>query len=587
MRKALIGLSALLLVISGASAADTVTVQSKIWDTLDQDKYLSTGGDITGDWDISGAESGSGSFSIDFSDSEKGIQKVELNSKYGFDYVTWYLYIDGEKVDQVSNNGKKTLTLEAQNTNADTLKINTSSGGTGSTDITGVQVFSQAGLEKNKFASAVSFAGEYFEKPESISCALTYAPIFGDCWVDLGLFTFGDDSKNIFLTDLETNAATIEEDRKATLSSLDLLNNQSYGIAQAGGKFEAIRQLNNGTVETTAKQEVRDEVKDFWAERQKNLVVQHQLEVLEFNSTMTTADAVGASPGEMFQSNYNGFTVNKKSFTLVNGTDVPVYDLRSNSGDLIQSFTDTGGSGLTTSDGYLYLAGSQYAEKNQNLVDLQVSAYQAANELTGEIYANYSEGDLSVDDAAGPLEETRLLSTNLADSGASSYLAGTYRQMGLASEFNASFEVNYTNQGMNTSETLTGNLFVEKEGFSNFSVGETYSAEKKTAYMIHQGSDGEARSTSLDGNFTVQAIYNTATGGEIDSTTVQQSDFYSPDIQNLSAQLTEYQERIEELESSGVGGTGGGSWSPFQIGLGASLFVILALLLVIGGATLA
>jgi len=435
------------------------------------------------------------------------------------------------------------------------------------------------------YSSAVSWADDYFERPESLSCAVSYAPLFGDCWVDFGLFTFGDDSKQIFLEDLKANGAIMEEDRNDVLNSLDLLNNQSFGIAQAGAKITATELLNNGTEKVTAQSEIREDVKDFWAERQKNLVSQHQLEIQQFNQTLVTGDSVGATRKEMFNPNYTGMTIYPEDYTLVNGSDIKTYKVIAYDGSLVHSF-DRHASGLETTDGDKLLAGSEYAEKNDALVNLQSNAYQASDELVSNIYGNYSQGEVSVFENVGPLEQTRLLSTNLADSGASSYLAGAYRQMGLASDFNASFEITYSNQDMSGNETVTGNLYVEEHDYGNFTVGENYSAQDKTAYIIYQAENGEPTSKDLDGSFRVEKIFDTRDGSELNSTQVQTSDFYSPDIEELQSQLREYQESIEELEGTAGGAVGGATGlfglSPSQATVaGAVGGISLILLLVI------
>lgn len=581
MKKAIIGLLSLFMLIGMASASPTVNELK--WDTLDGSQYDSISGDFGGAWDVSGTGSSQGEFTINISDWD-GVERIEFDSEYSFDYVNWYLYVDGQQVDSQSSNDQNTLTLDGNGVEGDTLTVNTSTGNTGSTKVTALRIYTQKDIETTSFSQAVNFADDYFEKPDSLSCALSYAPLFGDCWVDYGIFTFGDDSKDIFLEDLEANAKIAEEDRKNVLSSLDTLNDQSFGISQSGAKIETIKLLNNGTNQADASSKARSIVNDFWTQRQRNLVAQHQLEVQQLNQTLVTADSVGATPSEMFESNYSGFEIRQVDYTLANASTAKVYDVYSDSGDLIHSFTDSSAQGLFTQDGYEFLTDTEYPESVSNLESKQNSASTATSDLVANIYANYSAGDITVDESVGPLEETRLLSTNYNTTGGTSYLSASYRQMGLASDFNASFEITYSNQDMTGNKTVTGNLFVEESGYNNFSVGESYTAENRTAYMIYRPSEDEpATSVNLDGTFTVENLYDSSDGSQLNSTSVQSSSFYTPDIDKLSSQLAEYQQNLEDLESSGFGsgaGFGFGSNSIF-------LIVIAGLLLVIVGAFVA
>lgn len=555
MRKALAGLLSFLLLLSTVTAGGSFTLS---------EESIGTG--------PNGSSSSSETTTLDVPTS---VDKIEI--KIGDDST---IKKNGNSIGTYS--GGENVTLYSIDS-SDTFKVVSSDGGSyWDHDLTGIETSISPkndvlivkeireykadipqDIETTPYEKAVSFAGDYWSKPDSLSCTLTYSVAFGDCWVDFGVFTFSDGSKDLFLEDLEANAAIIEEDRKNVISSMSLLNNQSYGISQSGAKIKAIQALNNGTAEATASNNIRGYVEDFWTERQRNLVAQHQLEVQELNQTLSVADSVGVSPSDMFKSNYSGIVITERDYTMVNGSTEKTYGVYSKSGDLLHAYNEKNLSGLETQDGYNFLAGGDYGEKNQQLVELSDQAATATSELVSNIYGNYSEGELTVADNVGPLEETRLLSSNFEDTGATSYLSGTYRQMGFASDFNSSFKISYQNQDMSSSETKVGNLFAAEGDYPNgFTVGSNYSAENKTAYLIYKPDNDPATSLTLDGNFTVKEITDTSTGEQLNSTSIQSSEFYTPDIENLTSQLSEYRDRIDELESSlfsGGAGAGGGN----------------------------
>lgn len=419
-----------------------------------------------------------------------------------------------------------------------------------------------------------------FAKPETLSCAVQFATLFSSCWSPFE-FTFGGGDKQTFLNDLEANGGVIEEDRKDTLSNIETVNKQSFGISQAQAKKTAIEELNNGSTVDEARSVILDDVDNFWSAREQNLVTQHQLEIQQFKNVLSEADAIGVDYSEMFDQNHSDYTIYRENYTLINGTQTQIYEVYADSGQLIHSPIKTGGTGLDTAEnGYQFLAADQYATGIDSVINQRQTAYDNVVTLVDGIYNNYQPGGLNPSDVLGPLEALKTSATNYAETGGTSYLATTFEQMGLSTSFDKAFTVSYQNTDMSNASTIEGQLFGSPDDFPNgFEANTTYDASSKTAWMVYQPESGAAESVNFNDTFTVDKIQNLQTGDQINNTTIQQQEFYTTNITKLESQLDTIRAQQEELKGSFGGGGGVNDGLLGLTGVLGGLVIVLILIL--------
>lgn len=419
-----------------------------------------------------------------------------------------------------------------------------------------------------------------FAKPETLSCAVQFATLFSSCWSPFE-FTFGGGDKQTFLNDLEANGGVIEEDRKDTLSNIETVNKQSFGISQAQAKKTAIEELNNGSTVAEARSVILDDVDNFWSAREQNLVTQHQLEIQQFKNVLSEADAIGVDYSEMFDQNHSDYTIYRENYTLINGTQTQIYEVYADSGQLIHSPIKTGGTGLDTAEnGYQFLAADQYATGIDSVINQRQTAYDNVVTLVDGIYNNYQPGGLNPSDVLGPLEALKTSATNYAETGGTSYLATTFEQMGLSTSFDKAFTVSYQNTDMSNASTIEGQLFGSPDDFPNgFEANTTYDASSKTAWMVYQPESGAAESVNFNDTFTVDKIQNLQTGDQINNTTIQQQEFYTTNITKLESQLDTIRAQQEELKGSFGGGGGVNDGLLGLTGVLGGLVIVLILIL--------
>lgn len=377
--------------------------------------------------------------------------------------------------------------------------------------------------------------------------------------------------------------------------------NQTYGIAMSDAKIQIIKGLNSGMTQAEAAKQGVNSVKDLYSSYEMRVIAQRNREALKLNETKRKIeDTSGLSLGDVFkvrravndpitriEFHWRGvqdIRVVEKNYTLFNGTTTTVMEAQAkfkrvdnynNEGDDVveyvnfstQASYETYGrdsncdndcgqySNKETRDTVIrvvnvngnaskFVHGTPYVNTLDSINSRYQTAYTTVTELADGIYSNYQRGEVNVSDVCAALCSVRQAATNYQDTGAYSYLAYTQYQMGLASDENAAFDITIHDRNL----TDTGQLFLETEAWENttIEVNETYDASNKPAYFVYKPDGAEAQKVSINGNFTVNELWNTKNNTQINSTTVQQTDFHTKSTADLEQQLEEV-ERVQDV----------------------------------------
>lgn len=410
------------------------------------------------------------------------------------------------------------------------------------------------------------------------------------CMDEIHDWIVGDDDEQIYKDDVRSNAIQAEDSREQIINESEMSLEQSFGMAQAEGKIEAVKQLNNNSTEAEALSHVRDTVEGFYSDMERRHITQYNREVVHFESIINTSEAMGVDFKDVINTTTDEFRFYDKEHELPNGETVTYIVVADDSNNIlatpfdesvspIETTAEVSDSGNTIIPSAKLVDGAAYAPVQSEMRSRFDTAVANVEEITSSVYSNYSAGELSVPDVVGPLEALQHGATSYNSTGELAYATISLEQMGLATDSNASFTIEYTNSDMDEAKNVSGHLFLDREAFSTLEVGTEYDASNKTAYVVAEAEEGAER-INLDGTFTITEMIDTTTGEAVNSTEVESRTEYSSDIDSLQAQLDSIAERQKELQNDG--GIGGG-W--FDIGLSET--AIVALLLVVAGAFLA
>lgn len=409
------------------------------------------------------------------------------------------------------------------------------------------------------------------------------------CTPDLWPDTVDGDA-SVVHSDIYSNALIAADNREQLLLETRSHLNQTYGIGVSKAKTTLVKGLNNNTTsESEAKQAALDVVDEFYSTQQLRVISYRNRELLKLNESLQTAeDHTGLTMDEVVNRSlhygsgncnvhYNPVVTNS-SVQLANGTTVESlgFQWSDPDGDLTDcpsgvELTETVAAPNVSVTGGLVnitdpvsnnttamLASPPYSTTWDQVQENLYRAQQNVIGMSTDIWDQYQAGEISVPDALGPLESLIQASTNYEDTGFYSYRALSMVQLGRATNASYAFEVQWSQQGSNETQTSTGQLFVAEDN-TTIMVNTTYDASNMTAWLVHPDGNGSAIETPLTGTFTVLSMVNTDTGEPVNQTSVQQTRFYTAGTQDLQEQLDRQNQLLQQLLEQQDGGLIGGS----------------------------
>ena len=410
-----------------------------------------------------------------------------------------------------------------------------------------------------------------------------------------------DDGIDTFKQDFRNDAAFTTDSRQDNMKLTRSHLNQTFGMGMTKAKIAVVEALNNDKSQATAQSKALSEVNDFYSKQQLRVIVKRNREVLKANTTLNqaqdldglTIDDVLNANDVQFSQNSDGtiedFRIGNTTTELYNSTKAEVLTLEFKYNDGFQSVwgyqygpevgkaTDMGYRSdtklhLSIGDNPLWLNTDPY---NKTLDRLNSNYERATDNVVGladDVYSKWQPDDLSVSGILGPLEALQQASTNYEDTGYYSYRALSLEQAGYASNDSYAFNVTWQNTDMSDPQTDIGQLFVANESQfgGELETGVEYSASDKSVWFVRSNGDQKAVETDLNGTFTINEMTDTETGEEVNTTSVQSTELYTPQIQDLQKQLEEIREDQEKLFSGGIISGAADSLSGFlnDIGLG-------------------
>lgn len=409
----------------------------------------------------------------------------------------------------------------------------------------------------------VSPVGEAEAAPSvgQVACASSGLWVFvlPQCTVQYGdINTTGQTVEESHL-DLYANAATIEDKRNQQVNESESHANQTVGLANAEGKYAVIKALNNNKSVSQAKSAGIAAVNEFYADQQESLIVSENRQVLQVKNMKSSINSTeGLSQGEVFDfsvgySRLDGLNFGNSSVTLVDGEVVNVttmsvsyYDGYSRT-DSVTAYGANSGSTISiqitdplSSKQSAALDEGQYAKAHDRLETNRKNALNNVQVVAEDIYANYNPGETSVQESKSPSEVVRTSSTNYGSTGGYGYVVATASEMGYATNATSAFVIEYTPAGSDTSEELSGTLFAQDDVFANDTIntGQVYNSSELGGNVFFANQlDSKTETIKLDGQFEILSMTDVTTGDEVNSTTIQSTQFTTTGTENLTTQV--------------------------------------------------
>ncbi|MFB6144322.1 MAG: hypothetical protein ABEJ98_03350 [Candidatus Nanohaloarchaea archaeon] len=460
---------------------------------------------------------------------------------------------------------------------------------------------------------------------EKIACGPMTSYFVSNCDtpidVNIGGSTVGEIQWSIY------NAGLLAKDKRDQVTgALEKRLNASYGVATAQAKAKAIKDLNAGRNEDTAKDNATDFVRNWYAEIQRNLLMHRNREALKFNETIKkvrhTSGLKWKDVIKSFDSDSTdqqpAFYVKEENVSLVDGSTATGYYIiyrdeyggaasqdtkwerqsskvgacvgtkiypANMSFDQVTKCDDVE---VLSPDGNasMFLYNEEYRASRSSIVSTKDRAVSNLQTMLSDIYSKYDKGEIEMPNALGPLETIKVASTSYNSTGYYDYATATATQMGLNTNETYAFELNWSQEGISENHSDTGQLFLEDNAFNGtVEVGKEYNVTDQTVWFTHTVNNDSIEQTVLNGTFTVTGMTNKNTGESINKTSVQDIQVYEANnISKLQAQLSELKDQLEEekfdaSQSSGSSATGLFGASPAVVGMSFITLLISTLAL--------
>lgn len=386
--------------------------------------------------------------------------------------------------------------------------------------------------------------------------------------------------------DIYSDSVFMQDSRRQTITEKRSYLNQTHGIAMARAKQTLVKCMNNGTAKSVCQDKARQDVDEFYAEVQKSLYISQNRQMqhwklMEQQRNQTDNLGMSVYPYETNENDwetgfrqvnltlYNGenVTVTKGYYRYVGGDggdtyyNYPYYYNGENLGNQGDSFGSQVNENTSLNvispdaETSIALEGQNYADALTTVDRQRSRSMDNINSLADSIYNQYDPGDISYTDTAGPLEMMITSSSDYGSTGYYSYLLETAAEAGLAVPDAASMTVEHDFDGDGTLETKRGAIFAQDGTFSNnntIQTGVTYDPANlpNAVNFVIADDGGKAEQVRLDKNFTVVSMENPKTDESINNTTLQSTDFQTTDTDNLNRQVTDLEQKLEDLEES-------------------------------------
>jgi len=373
----------------------------------------------------------------------------------------------------------------------------------------------------------------------------------------LGLWEFGirdfifgtnEADSDLWISDIKSNAVTLEDNRENILQASDLSKDALFGDSMAEARAKGIQAFNNESSRQEAQDEISDTVEDYYSDVERVIINGYNNEVLNLQDDINNADESDADLSEPFESDFDSIAIVERDHTLGNGEDVITYEVVDDSGNIIGDIQNGEGQGLETTDGHEYISPTGHYDLIQDVRDARSDAITNVVEITDEIYdSDLEAGEIEVSEELSALELVSALSTDLSETGSFDFATTLLARSGIPTDLDQAFMIEYED------EELEGGLLADEEVTGeNVEVGETYDGSDGNAVFVSQN-ENDAELVELESEFTVTEITSLDDGSELSNTSLQTSDVYSTDVNDLESEIDELNAQFEE----NTGFTGG------------------------------
>jgi len=419
----------------------------------------------------------------------------------------------------------------------------------------------------------------------------------GDSGEDLSGYTGADALRSAARSDLAALAAADE----GVHTSLQNHVEDSKMVAISKGKKRAMKALNSGKDEATAKTEVDTIVDQYYAIVQENLVrhadtqnshMKHIWDQLKNHGSTTVGDVFhfsGWSEGDNYLSDSMTTT---ETVTLADGNSIQITVLGDtsasnrnattgfNKGNNLQvSYVSDGGST------HLAYDTQRYRTIWSSIDSVRTTVQNNLDQMVTDIYANYQAGDVDHKDMLDPLT----LASQASEENHYAYAGAQAAVLGLDSTTNRNLEIFLHNDNV----VVRGSLYTDYDpGGEGFQVGKEYDPTLwggTPCYISYSreittddGTDSTNNTTTTSSTttntelveinqpFTIESATDTSDGSSVSAVTPQESNYQDYDATKIKEQMDRLNELQQEMqtqaEADQTSGGGGMSLDQFSIG---------------------
>lgn len=429
--------------------------------------------------------------------------------------------------------------------------------------------------------------------------------------------------------DIYSSGLTTDSSRRQYTTETESKADQTSALAISEAKFEIIKSLNNGSSKAEAKKQGRDAVNDIFSTNQRSIYNSQNRQAQDVriayeefaNSTDLRVQDVypgmtNIDKSEARGSNF-GLLSKEQNVTLWNGKNMSVLRLqvvdradKDGDGDVetvksqVTYYSDQigdyhngwgGESNLNikspTGRTVIPLDAEEYNQSVTTLSTARDQALDNVDQLGDDIYRQYEPGDIDLEDATGPLEQTLQTSTDYDSTGHYSYVLAQAAETGMSTNVTSSMTITYKQTVANaTNHTIEGSLYAEPGAFEPYNgtidTNQMYNTSNLTGqvWAVAQYS-ASTEEISLNGTFVVESMTNALTGESINSTHMQDNQFSTTNATKINEQIREILEDRRKVDQTGPSAGSGDADASINIDFGeifknAGIGALVALLLV-------
>lgn len=345
-----------------------------------------------------------------------------------------------------------------------------------------------------------------------------------------------------------------------TIKESESMTDRTYGLSMSEAKITALENLNNGTKLPKTYNRTQRKISEAYSLQTQSLLAKHNRDVQTLKLVVDRVKSTGGlSMKDVFSINLSQswqvkqIRFGTENFRLPNKTQMQVLtvDIEVKRGccKYYQTYESTAFANASPHT-YALQAHSPNRSSFAKVTDPQkynaaygkiIQNYENAKassaRITRQIYRNYQQGTVDVANVTGPLEKLKHMSTTYQESGATSYEASVFQQMGIPTNTSLSFDITTVFNG--TPKTVESQLFAPKGQFKNNEIksGYNYSTNNRTVFILYKAANNKIKRKTVQDWFVAESIENPRSGRSLDSARIQKVGLATSKATNLSTQI--------------------------------------------------